>query len=191
MPYKEIEVRFLDIDQETLVRKLTEAGAVDRGEDILRETIFYDQAGEFKNAHKFIRIREGKAGTTLTYKYHRSGGKDITAVDDVDEIETDISDPHAMKKLLEALGFEAYRQQEKRRHSFVLGEVLIDIDEWPGVPAYVELEGTSEATLRQTAEKLGLSWSAAYFGSARDAIEKVYGIPVSDYHYFTFKKTGN
>jgi len=190
MQYKEIEVRFLEIKKEELLNKLKDLGAQDKGSDTLKETIFYDDAKKFIDEHKFIRIRENKNGALLTYKQHMSKGKDISGIDDVDEVETKVDDPEAMKVMLEKVGFEAFREQEKHRHSFVLDEVMIEIDEWPKIPVYMEMEGPSEEALKAIAEKLGLNWKDAYFGSARDVIEKVYNMPVMEYKHFTFSKVG-
>lgn len=191
MSYKEIEVRFLEIDKQELISKLNEIGAEDKGSDFLKEIIFYDKDGKFREEHKFMRIRENKSGAVLTYKQHMSKGKELSQIDDVDEVETKVGNPEATRILLEKIGFEAFRYQEKNRHSFVIGECFVEVDEWPSIPTYVEIEGPSEDKIRLVAEQLGLDWSKVYFGSARDAIEKIYNTPVSEYKYFTFEKIGN
>ena len=190
MKYKEIEVRFLNINKDEIILKLQNLGAKDKGSDFFKEIIFYDNAGTFKNQHRFIRLRETKHGAFLTYKQHNSKYKEISKVEDVDEVETKVSDPKATRILLENIGFEAFRVQEKRRHSFVLNGTLVEIDEWPNIPAYVEIEGKTENDLKNIATLLELDWSDVYFGSARNVIEKVYNTPVSDYKYFTFDKVG-
>lgn len=188
MEYKEIEVRFLEIDAARLIERLKELDAEDKGEDLFRETIFHDQKGEFIPEHKFIRIREGKDGALLAYKQHKAKGQDLTGIDDVDEVEMKIDEPKTMRVFLEKIGFEAFRIQEKKRHAFVLDDVGVDIDTWPKIPTYVELEGESEDALRAAAEKLGLDWGTVYFNSAREVIERVYGLPLTKYRYFTFDK---
>ena len=109
----------------------------------------------------------------------------------MDEVETKIDNAEAMGVFLEKIGFKAFRQQEKRRHSFILNKVLVEIDEWPSIPVYVETEGQHEDELKNTAEVLGLDWKNAYYGSAKNAIENIYNVPVSGYRYFTFNRVGN
>lgn len=188
MTYKEVEVKFLEIDEKAVSKKLKQLGAKDEGTDLLKETIFYDKGGIFKKEYKFARIRKSATKSFLAYKQHHSKGKDLKIVDNVNEVEFGVDNTNAARIFLEMLGLEAYRVQEKKRHSFLLGKVMIEVDTWPKIPAYLEMEGKSEKLPKTVAKKLGLSWKDAYFGSARDVIEKIYKIPVSDYRFFTFAK---
>ncbi|OGZ65980.1 MAG: hypothetical protein A3C50_03080 [Candidatus Staskawiczbacteria bacterium RIFCSPHIGHO2_02_FULL_43_16] len=112
----------------------------------------------------------------------------IGSKDNNREIEIEVSDLQKAKDFLEELGLVAFRQQEKKRHTFKLGEVIVDIDTWPSIPTYVELEGPNEESLKEAAVKLGLDWKNVVFKSARFIIEEKYGIPVSSLHFFTFSK---
>ena len=93
-----------------------------------------------------------------------------------------------MTKLLENVGLIAYRRQEKKRHSFLLGDTAIDIDTWPNIPPYVELEGKSEDELQQISASLGFSWGSAVFDDAKSVIEKKYNIPIGKMRWFTFSR---
>lgn len=183
MSSKEIETRFLDIDKDALITKLHEQGAEDHGEDFLREIVFYDKENTWQDQQKFVRIRENRNGVTLTYKHQEE-----MSIDGTTEIEFAISDREKGKQFLEAVGLVAFREQEKKRHTFTLDNVTIDIDTWPSIPAYVELEGVSEADIKQVAEKLGFDWSKAIFENAKIVIEKYYHLPVSTLRFFTFSK---
>ena len=46
-----------------------------------------------------------------------------------------------MKKILNKLGYVARNYQENKRVRYMLNNVEIDIDTWPLIPTYVELEG--------------------------------------------------
>jgi adenylate cyclase, class 2 len=180
----EIEARFVEVDVAALVGRLRELGAEDRGAELLRETIFYDRALTWRESgRELVRVREGREGVFVSYKH---------AVEDTatgtEEIEFRVEDRGAVEEFLRRLGLVAYRQQEKRRHSFQLGEVRIDLDSWPKVPTYVELEGPSEATIREAAGLLGLEWSEAIFGNAGLMIEERYGIPARALRWFTFER---
>jgi adenylate cyclase class 2 len=68
------------------------------------------------------------------------------------------------------MGFEALRYQENYREEWKLGEVTLDIDTWPGLSTYVEVEGPSEDAVRAAAEVLGFDFAHASYGS----VDEVY-----------------
>src|SRR6185295_19409237 len=92
------------------------------------------------------------------------------------------------EEFFEKIGFMCYRRQQKKRHTFKLGEVIFDIDTWPKVPTYVELEGNSEDDLRVAAEKVGFDWKSADFHSASWVLEEKYGIPMRKLRWLTFDR---
>ena len=174
----------MKINKDDLVEKLRRLSAQDLGEDFLREMIFYDAAGKWLTEGKtFVRIRETKKGARLTYK--NLEGPTATGTE---EIEFAIEDSEKARDFLEALGLKLHRFQEKRRHTFVLDQVSVDIDSWPKVPPYVELEGPSEVAIQKTAKVLGFDWSEAVFANSRMVLEKFYSVPIKTLKYFTFDK---
>lgn len=183
--YQEIEVRFLEIDKEALIKRLLSLKAIDLGEDLLEEVIIYDKKLVWQNEKPFkrIRLRARKGQTTLTYKCHIEETANGT-----EEIEFEVSNNENALAFLEKLGFVAYRHQEKRRHTFKLGEVTVDVDTWPRIPTYVELEGPSESMLKDAARRLGFDWKDVVFEDARSIIENRYKIPVGKMRYFTFTR---
>lgn len=211
MQNREIEAKFLEIDKVALIKKLKELGAKDLGENFLREMIFYDAAGKWIGEGKtFVRIREitpslliplspkrarrGRGGgyaareegqVRLTYKNLEAA----TAIG-TEEIEFGIESVTKAKNFLEKLGLVLHRDQEKKRHTFKLGKVAVEIDTWPKVPTYVELEGPLEQAIRQAAKKLGYNWKDAVFANSRMVLERYYKIPVGKLKYLTFKKIG-
>jgi len=130
-----------------------------------------------------MRLRTQKDKTKLSYKYHESH-----AVDGTEEIEFEVSDKEKAEQLLNKLGFVAYRHQEKKRHTLLLNGVTFDIDTWPRIPTYVELEGESEEDLKKAAAAVGLDWNNAVLKNPRAVIEENYKIPVGTMTYFTFDR---
>lgn len=183
---REIEARFLEIDVEAFKKRLTEVSAEDLGEDFLQEVIFYDKDLEWqKYGRKFARLRQNKKGVFMTFKH-----VETDTVEGAQEIELKVDNFDKAKDFLEEVGLVAFREQEKKRHSFKLGNVIVDIDTWPSIPTYLELEGPSEEDLKKAAQILGLDWSQAVFEDARHIIENRYKVPVGQYKYFTFEKVG-
>lgn len=185
MRNKEIEIKFLEINVEDVKKRLIECGAEDLGDDLISETVFYDKNMDWPKENKFVRIRSTKNGSKLTYKH-----SDETTIDGTVEIEFGIDNVGKTKSFLEVLGLVDFREQEKKRHSFRFGEVMADIDTWPGIPTYLELEGPSEEALKSASDALGFDWSKRQIGTAGRVIQEVYNVPVKSYKIFTFKKQG-
>lgn len=183
MNYLEIECRFLEIDKDSFVEKLIELGAQDFGEVLLEETIFYGPNFKWKDEQKFVRLRKVGDKIKLSYKEHNK-----VAVDGASEIEIGVDDFDKTEKLLESAGLGAYRHQQKKRHTLKLDNVTFDIDTWPKVPTYVELEGESEEDLKRVSKKVGLDWNNVLFHDARWIIENIYNIPVGELRCFTFDR---
>jgi adenylate cyclase class 2 len=159
----EIETRFLDIDRDQLTKKLRSLNAVDHGEVRLEETIFEAADGSWVGKHKFIRLRKIGDRTVLTYK--ENAGQTISSAQ---EIEFEVSDFTQCSELLGKTGLKVKRTIEKDRHTFTLNGVTLDIDRWPKLPVYVELEGQSVAALERVAAQLGLDWTKRFDGDARE-----------------------
>jgi adenylate cyclase class 2 len=187
--HKEIEARFKEINPSEMIKRLLELGFEDLGEDFLTEMIFYDKDLEWVKQRKvvtqYIRLRKTNKGIKLTYKKQR---QDIQTTE-AKEIEFEVSDMNAAKELFLALEMVAYRTQEKRRHTFKLGDITVDLDTWPQVPTYIEIEGLNESALKETAEKLGLNWNNdVVYENAGNLIEKYYNLMVSKMKEYTFDK---
>ncbi len=185
---KEIEVRFLEINQQEIISRLAFLGFEDKGEDFFTEIIFYDAAGKWIEERKiitrYVRLRKNNQKTILTYKMHR---QDIPTTE-AREIEFEVSDILAASELLEILGLKAFRKQEKKRHKFTKGDVTVDIDTWPRVPTYLEIEAPTEEHLKNTASDLGFGWDKAVYENAGNLIEKYYDLMVSKMSVYTFSE---
>jgi adenylate cyclase class 2 len=106
----------------------------------------------------------------------------------VKEIEIIVDNAEKTQSLLEEAGFVAFRVQEKKRHSYTLDSVIIDVDTWPSTPSYVEIEGDSEQKIKKVAEKMGFEWDKAVFRGAGWIIEQYLNVSVRDLKYLTFEK---
>lgn len=179
----EIEARWLEIDKKEVKKKLKKLGAKDFGEKIIQEIIFYDKDLKWqKSRNKFVRMRKAGEKIRLTFKERLAPNK----IDGTEEIEFSVGDWDKTKLFLERLGLVAYREQEKIRHTFRLGKVNVDIDTWPGIPTFLEIEGKSEASIKKAAALLGFDWNRAVFSDARRIIEDIYNVQVGKMKVFKF-----
>ena len=107
------------------------------------------------NSKKWIRVRQTNDKTTIAVKHILADNG--TGIQQMLETEIVVSSLNEANNLLEALGYSYKSYQEKERITFILGEYELDIDTWPGIPTYVEIEGKSEADLNTILNKLGYS----------------------------------
>jgi adenylate cyclase, class 2 len=83
----------------------------------------------------WIRLRDDGQQSTLTIKE-----RSADTVDGTKELEVVVSSFEDMNAIMERLGYTSRLYQENRRRSFVLDDVQIEIDEWPMIPPYLEIE---------------------------------------------------
>ncbi len=144
----EYEIRVLEIDEKKLIEKLEKLGAEFKGNNEQKRYV-YDIIP--KEDGKWIRLRTNGKKTTLTYKNVVS-----TSIDGTKELEIEVSDFNKTNELLENIGIKNRGYQENRRIQYILNGVEIDIDSWPMIPTYVEIEGKNEEEVLKTLELLEL-----------------------------------
>ncbi|WP_247746743.1 class IV adenylate cyclase [Streptomyces oryzae] len=159
MAQHEYEAKFLEIDAEAVRDHLRAAGA----ERIFDRTMFTRLI--FENdavrGEQWLRLRDEGGKTTLTLKQVT----DATHINGTTEIEVEVSDLDKTAELLKALGLRQVRFQQNYREEWRLGAVTYDLDTWPDLPTFLEIEGTSEQAVRDAVADLGLDYDEARFGS--------------------------
>ncbi|MEO5498960.1 MAG: class IV adenylate cyclase [Candidatus Saccharimonadales bacterium] len=165
----EIEAKFLNLNLDDIRGKLKALGAVCEKPTRLMRRVTIDN--EFMKSGKdaFLRVRDEGDKVTMTYKQF-----DELSVDGAKEIEVIVSDFEATVKILEQCGMPYRSFQESKRETWKLENVEIMLDEWPWLKPYIEIEGESEADLRDVAQKLGLDWNDAVFGDVMAAYRAEY-----------------
>ena len=145
----EYEVRILEIDKDKIIKKLNKIGAKFCWDQVQRRYV-YDFMPKLDG--KWIRLRTNGIKTTLTIK-------DIVSskIDGTRELEVEVSDFDTTNSILNELGYEAKGYQENRRCQYVLDDVEIDIDDWPYLPTYLEIEGPSEERVYEVIKLLGFN----------------------------------
>lgn len=95
------------------------------------------------NPNKWIRLRETDDLTTIATKNILEKKAEENR-QPVLETEIGVSSISQANEFLEQLGFAYRNYQEKRRITFILNDVEVDIDFWPLIPPYMEIESTDE-----------------------------------------------
>jgi adenylate cyclase class 2 len=106
-------------------------------------------------------------------------------VDSAQEIELEVSDLDKCSKFFEKVGLKAMRRLEKYRYTLKLGSVTIDIDSWPKIPPYVEIEGPSIESLKNFCNLIGFDWEKRFDGDAREVFRR-YGYELDNITVITF-----
>lgn len=157
----EIEAKFLDANFDVLRVKLLEAGAqCVQSRRLMRRKNFDHTDGRLEAIGGWVRVRDEGDKVTLAYKQLNN-----RSIDGTQEVSVSVSDFDDTVTLLQAAGLRQTSYQETRRESWVLGDVQIELDEWPWVRPYVEIEAADEEALYGVARKLGFKKEDAVHGS--------------------------
>ena len=168
----EYEARFLDIDPAEIIDQLKSRGARQTmPRTLMRRIVFVNDAIEARGG--WVRLRQQGERTFLTYKQVANGGP--SAIDSILEAEAEVVNFDATRVLVEAMGFTAKRYQENYREEWQLDSVTYDIDTWPDLPTYLEVEGTDEQAVRTAAADLGLDPATASYGSVDEVYRTILG----------------
>lgn len=145
--HTEYEVRILEIDVEEVKKKLEELHATCEWDHMQKRYIYDFIPREEK---KWIRLRTNGEKTTLTIKNIVK-----SSVDGTQELEIIVDNFERTHLLLKELGYGPRLYQENRRIQYNLNGVEVDIDYWPMIPTYIEIEGASEEAVYNAVSALG------------------------------------
>lgn len=153
---QEIEAKFLLKDHEALMQKIAALHLPCSQERIHEFNLRYDLPdGSLVAQNQVLRLRKDTQAR-LTFKGPGVMEEDVLLRK---EIEIEVSDFEATQRLLEALGYQVVMMYEKFRANYLLGSLVMSVDETP-LGLFVELEGESPAQVRQAAQTLGFDWEA-------------------------------
>lgn len=166
---REIELKILNVNEKDVENKLLSLGAKKRADVIVKEKIFdFDDRRITKNKDLF-RLREIGEKVELTYKDSKKENSEFL---DHEETETEIKDFKSILKIIEKIGLKIIREREKRRISFILDNIKIEIDKYPEIPAYIEIESSDKEKIIKLVEKLGYSVEDTVAKTATEILEK-------------------
>lgn len=186
---EEIEVKFLDINITDIEQKLVSIGAQRIGETLSKITNFDYPDYRLKEKKAWVRLRSEFGKTTIAYKQRLGAGFEDGSVSDkgMKEIEIEVSDFNIANSFLKSIGLIEKFSQERKRIRWEKDSIEFDIDTWPLVPSYIEIEGDSIENIKKVSEELGFNWQEHFIGSFGQVCRK-YGLNDHDYSVFTFDK---
>ena len=151
----EHELKFLVPEPTAVLERLTrQGGTLAAPRQLLRRCVFFIPASPYED---FIRLRDEGERVTLTYKRMTTDG--------VLEEEERVQSFEVTRNLLQHMRLTFSSYQENFRTTYMLGQAMITLDEWPGIPPFLEIEAPDPTTLLQTAAWLDLDPQQGIVGS--------------------------
>lgn len=185
----EIEAKFLHVDHDQIRKRLRAAGAscAQTMRLMRRKNYDYPDGRLSSSFNGWVRVRDEGDKITLSYKQLNDrtllGTKEVSLT--VDSFE-------AADAFLRSIGLEVNSYQETKRESWVLGDVQVELDEWPWIDPFIEIEGPNEAAVHEVATRLGFDVTAAVHGSVEVAYQAEYDVTedeIDSWPEITFTKT--
>jgi len=150
---REVEVKILEINRKEIVRNLKKMKARKIFEGAIEAVYFDDSKSRLKKGGEVLRLRKKGKNVEMTVKKRRHGrGAKV-----MDEYEVQTGDFNQAKKILSQLDFKEIRRFRKRRSSYSLGKVHFEIDKYPRIPAFLEIEAASLKKVKAVLQRLGYS----------------------------------
>jgi adenylate cyclase class 2 len=168
----EIETKVLDVDANEMDKKLQALGAKKMSHTRLSVTWYGPAGSGVGNQPWYMRIRSNSEGKhQVTWK---AKSEILGTARKHKEINFYIDEPEQLADLFEELGFSTYAYQEKDRTSYTLKDWVFDLDQYPGMPALLEIEGSSEDHVKEAIQMLGLESNKTWAHGERTLIEGEY-----------------
>lgn len=151
----EIEVKVLEVDASAVQKRLVSFGAKKVFEGEVEWSVYDLPDKRFSRNDVLIRLRKLGDKTQLTVKklLNTEGAKVA------DETEVETTDFQSTDKILRSLGLLPKRGYPLHKHSisYVLDDTHFEIDTFPDIPPFLEIEAPSKEGIYAFVEKLGLS----------------------------------
>lgn len=167
----ELEERILEIDVKKMIAKLESLSAEKVGEWHQKRYV-YDFNPIREN--EWIRLRTNGITTTLTYK-----NVEKNEIDGTKELEIEVENFEKTNEMLKILGYLPKAFQENKRIRYLLKGTEVDLDSWPLIPPYLEIEGKSKSEIEEIEKLLEVDKSKVTYLNCSDVYKEIYGIDIS------------
>ncbi len=177
----EIETKILEVNPEDIAIKLKNFGA-EKIQDVMLTVDWFSIAGTSKDNNPwFLRIRSYSTGKIeVTWK---AKSEMLGVARKHKEINVIVNSHEDTKSLFEEIGLVTYAHQEKKRQSWKIGTVQFDLDTYPNMQSYLEIEAGSEERIQEMIKKLDLSSHETWNDGERTLIENKYKLNWSDMRF--------
>lgn len=163
---REVEVKILEIDRETVIARLISLGARKAFDDEIHALYYDTRDSAIRQRGGVLRLRREGPRAVLAFKQDMEDQKAKVR----EEQEVGVSDFGGMRSILEAAGMSVWLEMRKHRTSYELDGVRFELDRYHGehanIPEFLEIEGPSVDVVHRYAGMLGyrredcLPWDA-------------------------------
>lgn len=179
----EKELKILEIDTQSVEKKLLELWAMKHFEGIIHD-VYYDfphaKWEKLGRSSRLFRLRNKWGEHMYTIKKKRNSKTRKKKLQIKYEAEHPIQNTSSFIRVLEKYGMKKTREKVKFRISYLLWELEFDIDRYDGIPDLLEIEAMKKKDIMNYIEILGLQKNPTLRGGSRKLFE-YYGVP---YIYF-------
>lgn len=187
--FEEKEAKFLDIDAKKIEKKLIEIGAEKMFQKTYKRIVFDYPDLRMDKKGAWVRLRDEGEKITLTYK-QRIGMKSRDGEENdksMKEIEVEVNDFNKTAVILRKIGLADKFYMENKRIRYVLDDIEFDIDFWPKLKPYLEIEAPTWGKVNKGIRLLGLDpKDKKIFSTAQ--VYRLNGIEENNYKEITFKR---
>lgn len=183
----EIEVKFLNINPESIEKKLKEIGAEKVGEYFYRRRVFDYPDWRLDKNHSWLRLRDEGEQITLSLKKRLGVDEDNKKNNDagMEEIEIKVNNFDETANLILSLGFVEKHYAENKRTRWLKDGVEFDIDIYPELETFLEIEAPTWEKIDEAIGWLDLNQEDKKIFSTNQAYA-LKGIKVADYIRLAF-----
>ena len=155
---EEIEVKFLNIDKDHVAQKLVAIGAEKVGDFSYRRIVFDFPGFPLNEKSAWVRLRDEGDRIALSFKQRIGATSHDGSTSDtgMEEVEVVVSDFEKTATFLRRIGMIDKFYQENKRTRYKKGDVEFDIDSWPALKPYLEIEAKSWEAIDKAIAELGL-----------------------------------
>jgi len=167
----EYEATFINIDKQDIREKLRKIKAELIRSEFLQKRIVFNLPKRNEIKGGWARVRDEGDKITMSLKI-----VDGVGIESQKEICLKVDNLEKAEEFLILLGCKKKAYQENKRELWKIDGIEVTIDEWPFLEPFVEIEGDSEESVRNVAEKLGFYYEDALFCSIDTLYSKRYNL---------------
>lgn len=168
----EYEATYLNVDKDKIREKLKKIRAKLIRSEYKQKRYNFDLQSLGRNFWEWVRIRDEGDRVTMAYKCIPVD----SSIEQQKEVEFEVSGMDIAVEFMESLGARMTNYSETLRERWILDETEIDIDTWPYLEPFLEIEGKNKEEVIKVSELLGFNYDDAKFCSAGEIYEMKYGV---------------
>lgn len=184
---EEIEVKFLGIDSDLIIQKLEKLGANKIFSKLYRRKVFDHVDWRLDKDNSWLRLRDEGEKITLAFKKRINPGSNGCNDQGMEEREIEVSDFEKTADILLSVGLIEKHYVENKRIRYVLDDIEFDIDFYPQLEPYLEIEAPSWDKVDEAIKLLELNPNDKKIFSTSQVYSQN-GINMANYQKVTFEE---